>query len=49
MTNHEFPVPLRGAKTETLLWAHEHDVEQAALQQLRAIGTLPWVQPSAAS
>ncbi|WIE81090.1 RtcB family protein [Curtobacterium sp. MCSS17_016] len=43
MTNHEFPVPLRGAKTDTLLWAHEHDVEQAALQQLRAIGTLPWV------
>ncbi|MGW8431453.1 RtcB family protein [Curtobacterium citreum] len=43
MTNHEFPVPLRGAKTETLLWAHEHNVEQSALQQLRAIGTLPWV------
>lgn len=43
MTNHEFPVPLRGAKTETLLWAHEHDVEQAALQQLRAIASLPYV------
>ena len=39
----QFPVPLRGAKAETLMWAHEHDVEAQALQQLRNIGALPWV------
>ncbi|WIB65426.1 RtcB family protein [Curtobacterium sp. MCBD17_040] len=43
MTNHEFPVPLRGSKTDTLMWAHEHEVESQAVQQLRAIGNLPWV------
>jgi tRNA-splicing ligase RtcB len=43
MKNTEFPIALRGAKTETLMWAHEHDVEQQALQQLRNIGALPWV------
>ncbi len=25
------------------MWAHEHDVEPAALQQLRNIAALPWV------
>ena len=39
----EFPVPLGGAKSPTLLWAHEHDIEHAALQQLRNIAALPWV------
>lgn len=43
MSGHEFPVPLRGAKAETLLWAHEHEVESAALNQLRNIAALPWV------
>ncbi|MCL1872291.1 MAG: RtcB family protein [Promicromonosporaceae bacterium] len=39
-----FPVALTGAKAPTLMWAHEHDVEQAALQQLRNIAALPWVE-----
>jgi tRNA-splicing ligase RtcB (3'-phosphate/5'-hydroxy nucleic acid ligase) len=26
------PVPLRGATAPTLMWAHEHDVEPAALR-----------------
>ncbi|PZR52936.1 RtcB family protein [Xylanimonas oleitrophica] len=39
-----FPVPLSGAKAPTLMWAHEHDVEPAALQQLRNIAALPWVE-----
>jgi tRNA-splicing ligase RtcB len=43
MTVHEFPVTLRGAAAPTLMWAHEQDVEQAALQQLRNIAELPWV------
>ncbi|MEV5648498.1 RtcB family protein [Nocardia sp. NPDC052254] len=38
-----FPVELRGAKAQTLMWAHEHEVEQAALQQLRTIAELEWV------
>ncbi|WP_227980553.1 RtcB family protein [Nocardia spumae] len=38
-----FPVELRGAKAQTLMWAHEHEVEQAALQQLRTIAQLEWV------
>jgi len=42
-TNPEFPVALAGAKTDTLMWAHEYDIEPQAAQQLRAIGTLPWV------
>lgn len=37
------PVPLRGAKSPTLLWAHEHEIEPAALNQLRNIAALPWV------
>jgi tRNA-splicing ligase RtcB len=42
--NMQFPVPLRGAKAPTLMWAHEHEVEPAALNQLRNIGALPWVE-----
>ncbi|AHH20682.1 hypothetical protein NONO_c59050 [Nocardia nova SH22a] len=38
-----FPVELRGTKAQTLMWAHEHEVEQAALQQLRTIAELEWV------
>ncbi|WP_156250792.1 RtcB family protein [Pseudactinotalea terrae] len=38
-----YPVPLSGAKASTLMWAHEHDVEPAALAQLRNIAALPWV------
>ncbi|MBD5787274.1 RtcB family protein [Cellulosimicrobium terreum] len=41
---HAFPVPLSGAKAPTLMWAHERDVEPAALQQLRNIAALPWVE-----
>jgi len=43
MSTHEFPVALRGAKSPTLMWAHEYDVEPQALQQLRNIAALPWV------
>lgn len=38
-----FPVPLPGAHADTLMWAHPHDVEPAALEQLRNISRLPWV------
>ncbi|MBO0608009.1 RtcB family protein [Myceligenerans salitolerans] len=39
-----FPVALSGARAETLMWAHEHDVDHAALNQLRNISALPWVE-----
>lgn len=39
-----FPVPLPGATNDnTLMWAQPHDVEPAALAQLRGISRLPWV------
>lgn len=38
-----FPVELRGTRAPTLMWAHEHEVEAAALQQLRNIADLEWV------
>ncbi|MCU1646828.1 MAG: rtcB [Nocardia sp.] len=38
-----FPVELRGTRAQTLMWAHEHEVEPAALQQLRNIAKLEWV------
>lgn len=38
-----FPVPLTGALAPTLMWAHQEDVEPAALDQLRNIAALPWV------
>ncbi|PSR61764.1 RNA-splicing ligase RtcB [Nocardia sp. MDA0666] len=38
-----FPVELRGTKAQTLMWAHEHEVEPAALQQLRTLAQLEWV------
>ncbi|MFB8008878.1 RtcB family protein [Nocardia sp. NPDC056000] len=38
-----FPVELRGTRAQTLMWAHEHEVEPAALQQLRNIAALEWV------
>ena len=38
-----YPVPLRGAKTDTLMWADEHEVETQAIQQIRKIGQLPWI------
>jgi tRNA-splicing ligase RtcB len=39
----QYPVPLSGAKSSTLIWAQEHEVDAAALQQLRNIAALPWV------
>jgi len=39
----EFPVALPGAGAETLMWAHPHEVEHQALDQLRNISRLPWV------
>lgn len=44
MEDMNFPVELRGAKATTLMWANEWDVEPAALQQLRNIASLPWVE-----
>jgi tRNA-splicing ligase RtcB len=41
--NTQYPVPLSGAKSSTLMWAQEHEVGPAALQQLRNIAALPWV------
>jgi tRNA-splicing ligase RtcB len=40
---HGFPVALPGAQADTLMWAHPHEVEPAALDQLRNISRLPWV------
>lgn len=39
-----FPVPLPGAQADTLMWANPWEVEPAALDQLRNISRLPWVQ-----
>ncbi|MGW1742252.1 RtcB family protein [Nocardia sp. NPDC001965] len=38
-----FPVELSGTRARTLMWAHEHDIDAAALQQLRNIARLEWV------
>lgn len=38
-----FPVELPGTRARTLMWAQEHDIEQAALRQLRNIAQLEWV------
>ncbi|MFE3445492.1 RtcB family protein [Nocardia sp. NPDC059180] len=38
-----FPVELPGTRARTLMWASEHDIEHAALQQLRNIAQLEWV------
>ncbi|MET8776448.1 RtcB family protein [Nocardia sp. NPDC004654] len=38
-----FPVELRGTRAQTLMWANEHDIEPAALRQLRNIAQLEWV------
>ncbi len=41
---HPFPVGLPGATNDnTLMWANPHEVEPAALDQLRNISRLPWV------
>ena len=41
----QFPVPLPGAMNgNTLMWAHPHEIEPAALDQLRNISRLPWVE-----
>ena len=37
-----FPVALSGTNN-TLMWAQEHQIEPAAVQQLRNIARLPWV------
>ena len=42
-THTDFPVALPGAAAETLMWAHPHEVEAQALDQLRNISRLPWV------
>lgn len=38
----DFPIALRG-NDDVLLWAHEEDIEQSALDQIRGIGQLPWL------
>ncbi|WP_446680229.1 RtcB family protein [Arthrobacter terrae] len=38
-----FPIEMRGTARPVHLWAHEYDVEPAALQQLRNIASLEWV------
>lgn len=44
MTNHKgFPVELPGAKARTLMWANEWEIESQAVQQIRDVGALPWV------
>lgn len=43
MTDNTFPVELPGAKARTLMWANEREVESQAVQQIRAVGALPWV------
>lgn len=43
MSDSVFPVELRGTARPVQMWANEHDVEPAALQQLRNIASLGWV------
>lgn len=43
MTENNFPVELPGAKTRTLMWANEWEIEPQAVQQIRDVGALPWV------
>lgn len=43
MTENTFPVELPGAKAHTLMWAWEHEIEPQAVQQIRNVGALPWV------
>lgn len=38
-----FPIELRGTKHPVHMWANEHEVEPAALQQLRNIASMDWV------
>ena len=40
---HAFPTTLPGTQAEVKMWAHEHEIDSAALQQLRNIASLPWV------
>jgi len=42
--NTHFPVPLPGARADTLMWADPADVEYAALDQLRRISALEWTE-----
>jgi tRNA-splicing ligase RtcB len=41
MTNHEFPTTLSGTAAPVLAWAHEHEIEHSALDQLRSVSQLP--------
>src|SRR6187402_2163991 len=43
MTESEFPVALPGAKTRTLMWAQPWEIESQAVEQIRNVGALPWV------
>lgn len=43
MTENTFPVELPGAKARTLMWANEGEIESQAVQQIRNVGALPWV------
>ncbi|GAB2691194.1 RtcB family protein [Nocardia thraciensis] len=38
-----FPVELPGTRARTLMWAHEHEVDPAALRQLRTLAGMEWV------
>ena len=40
----EYPVALPGARADTLMWAEPGEIEPAALDQLRNISKLPWVE-----
>lgn len=42
-TENTFPVELPGAKARTLMWANEWEIESQAVQQIRNVGALPWV------
>lgn len=41
-THPTLPVRLPEAEADTLMWAHPHEIEPAALAQLRTISRLPW-------
>lgn len=40
---HPFPVELPGAKTRTLMWANEWEIEPQAVKMIRDVGSLEWV------
>lgn len=44
MNSTTLPARLPGAQADTLMWANPWEIEQTALQQIRQMSALPWVE-----